>query len=78
MKVAHIYKAHRIHVDRLPSGRWVSLIVNLGARTTVTKNALTESVTRIPDEYESEDRAVQAARAYIDEVVQTASEELEK
>ena len=52
--------------------------MNLGARTTVTKNALTESVTRIPDEYESEDRAVQAARAYIDEVVQTASEELEK
>jgi hypothetical protein len=47
--------------------------VNLGKKTVLTKDALTEAVTRVPGEYESEDRAIQAARAYIDEEVRDAS-----
>jgi len=42
------------------------MIVNVGRKTVPTKDALTETVTRVPGEYESEDRAIQAARAYID------------
>jgi hypothetical protein len=58
----------------LSSGPWLSLIVNLGKKTVLTKDALTEAVTRVPGEYESEDRAIQAARAYIDEEVRDAQE----
>jgi hypothetical protein len=64
-----IYKAHRIHTRRLFSGAWVGTIVNVGTRTVPTRDALTETVTRVPGEYESEDRAIQAARAYIDREV---------
>jgi hypothetical protein len=44
----------------------------MGTRTVLTKDALTEAVTRVPGEYESEDRAIQAARAYIDAEVREA------
>ena len=72
MSEAHIYKAHRIHARQLARGPWVSLIVNVGRKTIATKDALTESVTRVPGEYECEDSAIQAARAYIDEEVKDA------
>jgi hypothetical protein len=69
-----IYKQHRIHTTRLPSGPWIGLIVNLGRRTVATKDALTNTVTRVPGEYRLEDEAIQAARAYIDHEVRDAPE----
>jgi len=69
-----VYKQHRIHTTRLPSGPWICMIVNTGRRTVRTKDALTETVTRVPGEYESEDRAIQAARAYIDWEVRDVAE----
>jgi len=69
-----IYKEHRIHTTRLPSGPWIGLIVNLGRRTVPTKDALTNTVTRVPGEYRLEDEAIQAARAYIDHEVRDAPE----
>ena len=68
------YKQYRIHTRRLPSGPWLSMIVNVGTRTVTTKNALTATVTRVPGEYEFEDKAIQAARAYIDAEVGDAPE----
>jgi hypothetical protein len=70
-----IYKQHRIHTTRLSSGPWVSMIVNVGRKTVPTKDALTETVTRVPGEYELEDMAIQAARAYIDWEVRDVPEE---
>jgi len=32
-----------------------------------TKDSLTDSVTRIPTEYDSEEKAIQAAKDYIDQ-----------
>lgn len=74
MREPPVYKQHRIHTTRLSSGPWLSIIVNMGTRTILTKDALTEAVTRVPGEYESEDRAIQAARAYIDAEVREAPE----
>jgi hypothetical protein len=62
-----MYKEYRIHTKRLFSGRWVGAIVNVGKRKVLTKDSLTEAVTRIPGEYDSEDETVQAAKGYIDE-----------
>ncbi len=61
-----IYKQHRIHTTRLFSGAWVSVIVNMGRKTIPTKDALTDTVTRVPGEYESEAEALRAAAQYID------------
>jgi len=69
-----IYKDHRIHTRRLNRGPWVSTIVNLGRKTVPTKDALTETTTRVPGEYASEDWAIQAARTYIDTEVRDAPE----
>jgi len=69
-----IYKQHRIHTRQLARGPWVSLIVNVGKKTVLTKDALTDAVTRVPGEYTLEDEAIQAARAYIDHEVREASE----
>jgi hypothetical protein len=61
-----VYKEHRIHTKRLFSGRWVGAIVNVGKKKVITKDSLTEAVTRIPGEYDSEDETVEAAKGYID------------
>ncbi|RPI00593.1 MAG: hypothetical protein EHM71_17220 [Zetaproteobacteria bacterium] len=69
-----VYKGHRIHTKRLFSGAWIGTLVNLGKETIPTRHALTDSVTRVPGEYESEDQAIQAARAYIDLEIRAAPE----
>jgi hypothetical protein len=50
------------------------MIVRLGTRNPLTTNSLTDTVTRVPGEYATEDQAVQAARAYIDAEVRETSE----
>ena len=67
-----IYKEHRIHTRRLTRGPWVSMIVNVGGKLLPTKEALTETATRVPGEYATEDEAIQAARLYIDYEVREA------
>ena len=67
LESAPVYKAHRIHVTRLYSRPYVSLIVSLGIRQPMTKDSLTATVTRVPGEYPSEAEAIQAAMRYIDE-----------
>ncbi len=73
MREPPIYKQHRIHTTRLASGPWISLIVNVGRKTVRTRDALTDTVTRVPGEYAVEDEAIQAARAYIDHEVRDAA-----
>ncbi len=73
MREPPIYKQHRIHTTRLASGPWISLIVNVGRKTVRTRDALTDTVTRVPGEYALEDEAIQAARAYIDHEVRDAA-----
>ena len=63
---ASVYKAHRIHITRLYSRPYVSMIVSLGKGTPLTTNSLTDTVTRVPGEYPSEAEAIQAAMRYID------------
>ncbi len=58
-----IYKQHRIHTTRLFSGAWVSMIVNVGRNTVLTKDALTDTVTRVPGEYAVEDEAIQGGES---------------
>lgn len=74
MREPPIYKQHRIHTSRLPSGPWIALIVNLGRKTVPTRDALTDTVTRVPGEYALEDQAIQTARAYIDHEVRDVPE----
>ncbi len=74
MREPPVYKQHRIHIARLPSGPWIGLIVNLGRKTVPTKDALTNTVTRVPGEFALEDQAIQAARAYIDHEVHDLTE----
>jgi len=69
LKEGPIYKGYRIYTSRLFSGPWLSMIVNMGRKTVLTKDALTDTVTRVPGEYTSEEEAIQAARAYIDREV---------
>jgi Arc/MetJ-type ribon-helix-helix transcriptional regulator len=64
---APVYKAHRIHITRLYSRPYVSLIVSIGIRKPMTKDSLTDTVTRVPGEYPSEAEAMQAAMRYLDE-----------
>jgi len=49
------------------SGLWVSMIVSIGTRQSTTKDSLTDTVTRVPGEYQSEAEALEAAKQYIDE-----------
>ena len=61
------YKQHRIHTLQLSSSLWIVSIVSIGTRKLTSKDSLTMAVTRIPREYDSEERAVQAAKDYIDQ-----------
>ncbi len=67
MKESPVYKRHRIHTLQLASGVWLASIVNFGKRKMSTENSLTDAVTRIPREYDSEEQAIQAAKTYIDQ-----------
>ncbi len=60
------YKGYRIHTAPQVPGLWISMIVKLGPPIPVTKDSLTATVTRVPEEYASEAEAVLAARQYID------------
>lgn len=71
---ASVCKGYRIHTSSLFSGIYISMIVRLGTRNPLTTNSLTDTVTRVPGEYATEDQAVQAARAYIDAEVRETSE----
>ena len=64
---AVLYQARRIHSSPLMSGLWVSMIVRIGTRQSTTKDSLTDTVTRVPGEYQSEAEALEAAKRYIDE-----------
>lgn len=66
MNECPVYKAHRIHTAALPSGRWLSTIVNLGKEKRMTKDSLTAAATRIWGAYDSGAEAIEAAKAYID------------
>ena len=66
MQNAPVYKAHRIHTKSTMSGLWVSIIVSIGTRNPLTKDSLTDSVTRVPGEHHTEGEAIQAAKRYID------------
>ncbi|MFI5342159.1 MAG: hypothetical protein ACHQ7N_20275 [Candidatus Methylomirabilales bacterium] len=67
MKKNPVYKQHRIHTEELASGLWLVSIVNFGNRKMTTDNSLTDAVTRIPREYNSEEQAIRAAKEYIDQ-----------
>ncbi len=67
MKQNPVYRQHRIHTQQLASGLWRVSIVNFGNRKMTTGNSLTDAVTRIPREYDSEEQAIRAAKEYIDE-----------
>ena len=67
LKQNPVYKQHRIHTQQLPSGVWRVSIVNFGNRKMTTGDSLTDAVTRIPRQYDSEEQAVRAAKEYIDQ-----------
>ncbi len=67
LQEAPVYKQHRIHTLKLSSDLWVASTVNFGGRKLTNKDSLTGAVTRIPGEHESEERAIQAAKDYIDQ-----------
>ncbi len=67
VKEAPVYRQHRIHSLQLLSGLWVASTVNFGTRKMTNKDSLTDAVTHIPGEYDSEERAIQAARDYLDQ-----------
>ena len=43
------------------------MIVSIGTRQSTTKDSLTDTVTRVPGEYQSVAEALEAAKRYIDE-----------
>lgn len=63
---APVYKGYRIHTSRLLSDTYVSMIVRLGGRDPLSRDTLTDTVTRVPGEYASEAEALDAAERYID------------
>ncbi len=68
MKQSPVYKQYRIHTQQLGiSGQWIASIVNCGRQKQTTKDSLTDTVTRIPREFESKEEAVQAAKEFIDQ-----------
>ncbi len=69
---APVYRGYRIHTSRLYSEVYVCMIVRLGGRDPLTTNSLTDTVTRVPGEYEDEHHAIQAARSYIDAATKRA------
>ena len=60
------YKAYRIHTRPHLAGLWISMLVRIGTPKPVTKDSLTDTVTRVPGEYPSEAEAQMAATQYID------------
>ncbi len=62
-----VYRKYRIHPQQLPSGLWLVSIVNLGKRKLTTENSLTDAVSRVPGEFDSEEQASRAAKEYIDQ-----------
>ena len=62
---SRVYRAHRIHPTRLPSGSWITSIVKLGVPK---KGNAGPSVERIWADYPSEDTAISAAKQYIDQL----------
>ena len=67
LKQNPVYKQNRIHTQQLLSGVWLVSIVNFGNRKMTTGDSLTDAVTRIPRQYDSEEQAVRAAKEYIDQ-----------
>ncbi len=63
-----VYKQHRLHTTQLPSGVWIVAVVNLGTQKKLTADSLTDQVIRIPGEHGSEERAIQAAQHYLDQL----------
>lgn len=67
MEESTVYKGHRIHTKQLPSGLWLTSIVNIGKRKMTTMDSLTAAVSRVPGEYDSQREAIQAAKQYLDQ-----------
>ena len=67
MEESTLYKGYRIHTKQLPSGLWLTSVVNLGKQKVTTMDSLTAAVSRIPGEFDSEREAIQAAKQYLDE-----------
>ena len=66
LKGSDVYKQHRIHTTRLPSGVWVVSIVKLGVAKDNAGVGGGPPVERIPGEYRSQGEAVSAAKQYVD------------
>ena len=64
---APVHKGHRIHTSQLFSELYIAMIVRLGPRQPLTKDSLTDTVTRVPGEYASQAAAREAAVRYIEE-----------
>lgn len=67
LKEGPIHRDSRMHSSRLPSGHWLGKIVRLGKEKVMSKDSLTAAVTRVPGAYDSEEKALQTAKRYIDE-----------
>jgi hypothetical protein len=72
MLEAFRYRQYHIHTARVASEKYICSIVNLGKAKPMTEDSLTDKVTRVPGEFESETAAVEAGKAYIDTLEQTA------
>ncbi len=67
MNESLVYKEHRIHTRQSMSGLWIVCTVSLKKEKVETRHSLTDSVTRVPGEYNLEEKAIQAAKEYIDQ-----------
>ncbi len=68
-----VYKSHRIHTSQLPSGIWVVSIVRLGAVRPDIRPGEGPPVEGISGDYASQEEAVSAAKAHIDQAAKDAS-----
>ena len=66
MKEDPLYKEHRIHTTELRSGIWRAAVVNVGKRRMTSGDSLTDVVTRIPGEHDTQAQAIQIAKEHID------------
>jgi hypothetical protein len=66
LKGSGVYKMHRIHTTRLPSGVWVVSIVKLGVAKDDARIGGGPPVERIRGEYRSQGEAVSAAKQFVD------------
>ena len=67
LKQGPIYKEYRIYTSPLMNEHWISMIVSIGKRRLITRDSLTDTVTRVPGEHRSEVGALLATKRYIDE-----------